>query len=198
MQKRPTGITILAIWAMAASGFAFFNAFYHYLIFDFFGRPEGIPVEVWYDLNLISAISSLGGFVSAPLGSWIAGFLLYDPANEATFAPAMTLFISLGVLYALISRLTFRGSRLGWLGNVGVSIIAAIALPISFINFYSLSQANIDSISESWGIQLYFAWWSFLYLVYSTGVGLRLYYLFRPSVRDFFGTKSLFVQKQTA
>lgn len=198
MQKRrPLGVTVLAIWALVASGFTFFTAFQFYVIFDYFVRQDGRPLDsVWYDLNLVSAISSVGGFFTAPLGKGITSILVNSPAVYANPAVTMPLFLSLGVLYALIGLFTLKPSRIAWLGNVSVSIVAAVALPISLFNFYTYTQGNIDRVAETIGLEVFLAWSIFDYLVYSAGVGIRLYYLFRPHVREFFGVESLFVQKR--
>lgn len=200
-QKRPIGVTILALWALVASGFTFLSAAESYLFFYYFGRPDSPPSAPPIDLNLLSNISAAGGIVRTAFGSSIIGIVSYsysDAPGVAVFNVTVPLTIPLGVLYALIGLLTFRASsRVAWLANVGVSLLAAIVLPISFFNFYTSTQDNMDFV-ETYGVQAYFAWWSVWYLAYSASLGIRLYYLFRPSVRKFCGTESLFAQKQSA
>ena len=197
MQKsRPLGITILAIWALAASGLSFVEAVRLHLMVEYW-QSEFNPVEYWETMDLMSAISSLGSYVISPLGSGIIGTL--DIFASETHATAfISYFVLLGALYALIGLLTLKLRRSAWLANVGISIVAAVALPISVLNFYSSAMDNLDVLSESFvDIRLFFIFWSLTYFAYAAAIAFRLYYLFRPNVRDVFGTTSMFEQKRT-
>jgi hypothetical protein len=186
MQKnRPLGVTIIAIWALVGSGIVSFDAIS--FIIDELSL---------YHADFLTIFSIIGDLIVVPLGepalSWFAGprlgaaFLVINPISK----------ISLAVLYALIGFFTFRASKFAWVGNVSISI-AGVVSAIMPLYYLFLQQINIPSLSDDDYGQLFILVIT-LNSISLAVVALRLFYLFKHNIRDFFDTKSLFVKTQTA
>lgn len=96
--------------------------------------------------------------------------------------------IPIAAFFAIVGLHTLQGRRWAWFANVGMSMAALVqpVVSILYAAVHGLVLANEDKIIFG---QSYVA----------SAVGaIRLYYLFRPHVRDFFDAKSLFAQKRIA
>lgn len=132
--------------------------------------------------EFVSNFQSIGRYVVVPLGAALANF---------DYRGIMTL--GFGVFYAVIGIFTLKHRRLAWHSNVGLSAVAAVYLTISYSTFFYLSYTQGNVYTEGTLMQNIV-----IILTYYALIAARLYYLFRPSVLDFFGTKSLFAQKRIA
>jgi len=113
-------------------------------------------------------------FLTAPLGgNYVVNSLVAFPV---------------AAFFAFVGLYTFKGRRWAWFANVGMSMAAfvqyAVALPLFVLA--GLIRGNEDMIFLAPSI------------AFIAASMLRLYYLFRPNVRDFFDTWSIFAQKRTA
>lgn len=187
MQKtRPLAVTILAIWALAASAFMVENMVKILLFW------QGNYNEAPFDITGIA-----GTFALLPLGSGAISSVYFSGDSPAFLD---TIFrVSLAAIYAGIGIFTFRGSKVAWLSNVGFSVAGIISVTVMiqvFYNYYSQGMYNPGMMGRDEG---QFVTQSVsLYSAVLALAALRLYFLFRQDVRDFFGTNSLFAQKQAA
>lgn len=186
MQKnRPFGVSILAIWALAGSGIVSFDAI------------SFIIDDLWlYHADFLTIFSIIGDLIVVPLG---------EPALEGladlvspTFSAMKILIskISLAVLYALIGFFTIRASKFAWVGNVSISI-AGVVSAIILLYYLFLQEISTPSLSDQGFGQLFILMIT-LYSISLAVDALRLFYLFRHDVREFFDIKSLFLKTQTA
>jgi hypothetical protein len=183
MQKsRPFGVSILAIWALAGSGIVSIDAI------------SFVIDTLWLDhYDFLDIFSIIGDLTVIPLGEPALGGLA--DVVSPTFSAMKILIskISLAVLYALIGFFTIRASKFAWIGNVSISIAGLVS---AIVGLYYLFLQEPSLSDEGFG-QLFIL----LTTLYSISLpidALRLIYLFRHQVRDFFDTKSLFVKTQTA
>lgn len=167
-KRRPLGITILAIWALVASGIMFVWA---------------ALLLAYPQTEFISTFEPIGRFVVVPLGAYL---------------PPVSIGLStlpLGALYLVIGLLTFRVNKLAWFTNIGLSVAAIISVAFaSSLYFYGYVQYS--GLPGTLGLytQETLTQTVVLHSIYYAIVAARLYYLFMPSVRDLFGAKSVFVQ----
>lgn len=173
MQKRrPLGVTILAVWALLGSG----------VMFVWATRLLTLP-----QTEFITPFEAMARLVVVPLGAYLI------PVSTGVLA------LTLGALYLVISLLTFRVKKLAWLANVGLSLAAigtvAFASSTYFYGYlqYGSYPGTLGQYTQETLVQTVA-----LHSIYYAIIAARLYYLFRPNVRDFFNSKSLFVQKRTA
>lgn len=171
MQKgRPLGVTILAYWALAGSGALFVT---HAFFFAGYRFTDDVFV------NFLGPL----GTIATPLGSGSISFLAISLGTAYSYAALV-----LAVFFAIVGLHTFKGRRWTWFANVGMSV-AAFAQSAAGVSLYLL--AGIVRGNEG----MIFLAPNIAFIAISV---LRLYYLFRPNVRDFFDTWSIFAQKQTA
>jgi uncharacterized membrane protein YozB (DUF420 family) len=185
MQKRrPLGVTIIALWALVGSGIVSFDA----ILFI-------IDTLSLYYADFLEIFSIAGDLIVVPLGSpaleWLADLV------SATFSTIKILIskISLAILYALIGFFTIRASKFAWVGNVSITIAGLVSAIVGLYYLY-LEEMSTPSLSDQGFGQL------FILMITINAISLpvaalRLYYLSRPHVRDFFRMNSLLVKKRT-
>lgn len=192
MTRRPLGATILAIWLFVASGLTFVGVAFAFTI-----------LQGYYDENLlnIAGISGSARFATnLPLGSAVIGLpALIGDAERPLDTPYVLLNVSLGAilgaLYAIVGTFTLKGNKKAWFGNIAFSIVGIISVPILIAALYDsyIQYADPDFLGS---FDQLFVQTLILYLVSLGIAAFRLYWLFRPSMRDYFGTRSL-LKKQT-
>jgi hypothetical protein len=168
MQKsRPLGVTFIAICALVGSGMMFASAIVMFA--EFWG-------DVAHTLTVLQATAAPLGFVP-----------------DTTPAGNIYIMLVFGAFFAGVGVYTLRRSRFAWLANVGMSVAAIVLMTAVFSgHFYGVIEAeNIDVFSELVAVGL------FVFVAIITASVIRLYYLFWPNVREFFGIKSLSVKTQT-
>lgn len=171
MQKsRPLGVTILAYWALAGSGALF-------VLHAFFLAGGSFTDDVF--ANILGPL----GAIAAPLGSGSINFLTIPLGTAYSYVALV-----LAVFFAIVGLHTLQGRRWAWFANVGMSVAAFVQLAVG-LSFYLL--AGLVRGNEG----MIFIAPNIAFIAVSV---LRLYYLFRPNVRDFFDTWSIFAQKRTA
>lgn len=182
-RRRPLGVTIIAIWVLVAGGVVSVDAI------------SFVIDTLWIDhYEILDIFSIIGDLVVVPLG---------EPALRAladlvspTFSAMKILItkISLAVLYALLGFFTIRASKFTWVGNVSISIAGLVSAIMGLYYLY-LQEISTPSLSDQGFGQL------FMLLITINSISLpvaalRLYYLSRPHVLDFFSISSLLVKKR--
>lgn len=150
-------------------------------------RPLGVTILAYWALAgsgamfVSNAINLAGyGFI-APTG-FIAGPL------GGVYAINSYVALPIAAFLALVGLHTLQGRRWAWFANVGMSI-AALVQPVVSI----LVAALYGPVRGSEGINIFVPGY-----VASIFGAIRLYYLFRSHVREYFGARSPPVKTQSA
>lgn len=154
-------------------------------------RPLGATILAYWALAgsgvmIVLHVFFLAGFslgvplsvITAPLGSGLISFLV-TPLSAAF----SILLLVLAVFFAIVGLHTFKGRRWAWFANVGMSMAALVQFGVALSNLTLFTSAGTSMLIPAWVIAASL---------------LRLYYLFRPHVRDYFNTWSIFAKTQTA
>lgn len=161
-------------------------------------RPLGVTILAYWALAG-SAITYVWGimmltpsFDGSVAYSWPSAIAWPLGAGYAIYT-----FIALpmSAFFAWVFVYTLMGQRAAWFANVGMSMAAFVQYAIMTAMWVSHTQniRIIESLDSPLFASELFFFGSFLLLTV-----LRLCYLFRPDVRDFFDAKSLFIQKRVA
>jgi hypothetical protein len=159
--KYPMGITILAIWALVG-GCVIIGV--------------GIVKLAQYHGNLDVALSAMSP-VAVPLGATYTTFNGYTS-------------IAFGIALAAIGIFTFRGGRMIWATNIGISILALASLAyVSYPFFYNMSQPGSSNSLAGLDNQTT----NVIEIVSGMAIisvsAIRLHYLLRRDTRNFFNKR---------
>lgn len=165
MQKsRPSGVTVLAYWALVGS----------------------VITYAWGILLLTPGYDSSIAYSWPRVIAWPLG---------AGYAVFYFTALPMSAFFAWVFVYTLMGRKTAWFANVGMSLFALVQFAIMMAIWVGNTQ-NIRYVESLFGSPFFAS--EFLFFVsYLSLPLLRLYYLFRPHVRNFFDAKSLSLRIQS-